>query len=215
MALADIIAGAAQRYGIDPGALSRMAQIESAMNPNAVSPTGAKGLFQFIRSTARNYQLANPFDPAQSADAAARLYRDNAASLFKTLGRAPTAGEVYLAHQQGSAGAGKLLSNPNALARDLVGAQAIRVNGGNPNMTAGQFAQLWINKFNKTPGSVGDPSMAGPTPSPGAPAGGLADLFESLPQAQAWSPPTVVASPQNDARRIALLSTIGSNFNAV
>lgn len=145
-----IVAENARRYGLDPRTMSRIAEIESSFRPNAKNPTSsAGGLFQFIDSTAKSYGLTNRYDPATAADAASRLARDNAAILRKRLGRDPLPGELYLAHQQGAGGAAKLLANPNARAVDVVGAKAVRLNGGSADMTAGQFADLWIGKFDK------------------------------------------------------------------
>lgn len=139
-----------RKYGLPTGYLYRTAQIESALNPNAKNPrSSAGGLFQFINSTAKAYGLTNRYDPQQASEAAARLARDNANALRPTLGREPTAAELYLAHQQGAGGAKKILRDPNARAVNVVGSQAVKLNGGNSNMTAGQFAGLWINKFNK------------------------------------------------------------------
>ncbi|PWL17387.1 hypothetical protein DKP76_11455 [Falsochrobactrum shanghaiense] len=156
---------AASRYGVDPAALMRIAQIESGGNPNAKNPkSSAGGLFQFIDGTAKQYGLENRFDPAQASDAAARLARDNASILSRTLGRDPSAGELYLAHQQGAGGAAKLLGNPGARAVDIVGADAVRLNGGDMDMTAGEFANKWINK-----GSIGSQIAAQPSSPPQAP----------------------------------------------
>lgn len=150
------IVAAAQRYGLDPNAMRATAHIESRGNPNAQNPnSSAGGLYQFIDSTARQYGLENRFDPTQAADAGARLARDNARHLQGVLGRAPTAGELYLAHQQGAGGASRLLRDPNARAVDIVGAEAVRLNGGNPNMTAGEFAQLWTQKADSLVGGSG------------------------------------------------------------
>lgn len=140
--------GLESQYGLPAGYLDRTYQIESAGNPNAQNPkSSAGGGFQFIDSTARQYGLTDKTDLAASADAAARLARDNAAQLRGVLGREPTAAELYLAHQQGGGGASALLANPNAPAVDIVGADAVRLNGGNANMTAGEFANLWLGKF--------------------------------------------------------------------
>ena len=136
------------QYGLPSGYLSQTAQIESGMDPNAKNPnSSAEGLFQFIDATASNYGLKDKRDPAAATDAAARLARDNAAQLRNVLGREPTAGELYLAHQQGGAGASRLLSNPDALASAIVGADAVRLNGGSENMTAGEFANKWISRL--------------------------------------------------------------------
>jgi hypothetical protein len=140
--------GLESQYGLPAGYLDRTYQIESGGNPNAQNPnSSAGGGFQFIDSTAKAYGLTDKTDLAASADAAARLARDNAAQLRSVLGRDPTAAELYLAHQQGGGGASALLANPNAPAVDIVGADAVRLNGGNPNMTAGEFAGLWLGKF--------------------------------------------------------------------
>jgi len=139
--------GLERQYGLPEGYLGRTYQIESGGNPNAQNPnSSAGGLFQFIDSTAKQYGLANKMDPVASTEAAARLAADNKAVLARALGREPTAGELYLAHQQGGGGATKLLANPNARAVDVVGADAVRLNGGNPNMTAAEFASRWVSK---------------------------------------------------------------------
>ncbi len=65
-----------------PQELKYMAVIESALNPVAVSRAGAKGMWQFMYSTARNYGLKinsyvdERLDPVKSADAAARYLQD-------------------------------------------------------------------------------------------------------------------------------------------
>ena len=141
---------AEQKYGLPEGTLARMAYIESRGNPNASNPSGADGLMQFMPGTAAAYGLRHGVDTrdaSKSIDAAARLARDNAAHFRKTLGREPTPGEIYLMHQQGAGGATKLLRNPAARAVDVVGAKAVEQNGGDPSMTAGQFADMWLSKF--------------------------------------------------------------------
>lgn len=130
----------------------RVAMIESNNNPNAKNPkSSAKGKYQFIDSTAKAYGLADPFDEAESEKAFERLTADNYAILSKSLKREPTEGELYLAHQQGAGGALKLLRNADKPAVDVVGANAIKLNGGKDGMTAGQFASLWTSKLDGQP----------------------------------------------------------------
>lgn len=142
-----IIDSAATRYGQDPATLRRIAWLESRGNPNAQNDkSSAGGLFQFIDSTAAAYGVANKMDAGQSADGAARLLRDNRNALVKTLGREPTVGELYLAHQQGLGGAQRLLAHPDEKATRIVGPAAVKLNGGNADMTAREFANMWIKK---------------------------------------------------------------------
>lgn len=69
------------RYDM-PEELKAMAIIESALNPLAVSRVGAKGMWQFMYSTAKMYGLHidsfvdERMDPVKSADAAARYLQD-------------------------------------------------------------------------------------------------------------------------------------------
>jgi hypothetical protein len=139
-----------RKYDLPAGYLKRTAEIESSMNPNAKNPrSSAGGLFQFINATARDYGLVDRYDPHQATDAAARLARDNNNRLKGVLGRDATAAELYLAHQQGGGGAAKILRDPNARATSVVGSKAVTLNGGNTGMSAGQFANIWLSKFNK------------------------------------------------------------------
>ena len=69
------------RYNL-PEELKAMAIIESALNPRAKSRVGAKGMWQFMYGTAKQYGLHidsfvdERMDPVKSADAAARYLRD-------------------------------------------------------------------------------------------------------------------------------------------
>lgn len=142
-----IIEAAAARHGVPASALLTTAWLESKGDPNAKNPnSSAGGLFQQIDANARQYGVANRFDAYQSADGAARFMKDNVGHLRSTLGRDPTDAELYLAHQQGPGGAARLLANPDAPAASIVGADAVRLNGGRSGMTAGEFAGIWLGK---------------------------------------------------------------------
>ncbi|HEY5793415.1 MAG TPA: transglycosylase SLT domain-containing protein [Bosea sp. (in: a-proteobacteria)] len=149
--ITDVIRGSFAKYGLDPNVGLRIANIESRMNPRAKNPvSSAGGLFQFIDSTAKGYGLADRYDPTQASEAAARLTNDNRNLLKQKLGRDPTPGELYLAHQQGGGGALKILQNPDAPAASLVGTKAVIQNGGNQGMLARDFASLWQAKMDGT-----------------------------------------------------------------
>lgn len=154
-----------QQRGLPAGFLDRMARVESSYNPNAQNPrSSAGGLFQFINSTARQYGLEDKMDPVAASDAAARLAADNAAFLRKA-GIEPNARNLYLAHQQGPAGAVKLLSNADAPAESIVGGAAARLNGG-AGLTAGQMAEKWGSKFADLGGSGSTSAFAVPSTRP-------------------------------------------------
>jgi len=179
--------GIEAELSLPPGYLDRTYEVESGRNPNAQNPnSSAGGGFQFLDSTAKAYGLTDKNNLGASARAAGRLAQDNAGQLRAVLGREPTAAELYLAHQQGGGGAAKLLSNPNARAIDIVGVEAVRLNGGNENMTAGEFANKWLGKFDN--GSrVMSAQNAPAQPTQGGPQ--LADLYKHL--ANPWHPPEV------------------------
>lgn len=128
--------------------LERLAQLESGNNPNAANPaSSARGLYQFTNATGSQYGITDPYNVEQQNAAIQQFTADNYNALKGALGREPTEGELYLAHQQGAGGALKLLSNPSARAVDVVGPEAVMNNGGTQDMTAGDFANQWISKF--------------------------------------------------------------------
>lgn len=183
-----------QKYGLPQGYLSTTAGIESNFDPNARNKSGAAGLMQFMPQTAAEYGI-NPMDPVQSTEGAARLAANNARMFTQALGRPPSTGELYLMHQQGGQGGIALLSNPEAPAASIVGAQAVAQNGGDPrSMTAGQFAHMWISKAGgNAPGGPSGGAPAGlppqmaqggqqpPMPVPGAPAGPMQMPGQPMP----------------------------------
>lgn len=141
-----MIAREATAAGMNPQDFIRMAQIESSFNPNAGAKTSsAKGLFQFIDSTAKNYGLNNVYDPVESTRAAIRLAKDN----IKATG-AKDGAEMYMAHQWGSGGFNKMKNaNPNASVESVLGASAAK-NNAMAGMTVAQGWDYWRNKFNGT-----------------------------------------------------------------
>jgi soluble lytic murein transglycosylase-like protein len=71
-AITQLITQSAQTYGLDPSLVLAIAQRESGLNPNAVSPAGAQGVMQLEPATARALGVTNPFDPAQNIPAGTR-----------------------------------------------------------------------------------------------------------------------------------------------
>jgi hypothetical protein len=112
----------------------RMAEKESAFNPSAVSPTGAKGLFQFTGGTwgdvtgqAVGRGSDGRADPVANTKAFVELTRRNREALRGVLGREPSPGELAVAHQQGVGGATALLTG-----KGTVNPRNLAVQAGNP-----------------------------------------------------------------------------------
>ena len=67
------------KYGLPSGMLSALNMQESRGNANAVGPMTkygtAKGGFQFLDSTAKRFNVSNPFDTKQAAEGAAKYMR--------------------------------------------------------------------------------------------------------------------------------------------
>ena len=140
-------AAAANPGGMSANGIARTVQLESGGNPDSGKGTNHVGLGSFDAETAAGVGITNRSDPEQSVRGIAALSAKNAPALAKALGHAPDDTELYLAHQQGANGASKLLSQPNARAGDLVGDEAIRQNGGDPNAPARAFTSMWKQKF--------------------------------------------------------------------
>lgn len=169
--------------GFSPGGLTKLTEVESVGNPRAVSPTGYRGLTQFGSREWAQYGTGDINDPAQNLIAAQKLAAANRSVMEARLGRKVTDAELYLAHQEGAAGAVALLSNPDLPAGSLVPAANIRANGGDANMPARAFTQKWIDRFERAQGgasgggasplavaaTLGMPQAGASTPAAGTP----------------------------------------------
>ncbi|MBX3712977.1 MAG: peptidoglycan-binding protein [Lysobacter sp.] len=114
----DIIEKEAKERGIPRDDFLRFAYIETGGKFDETAnrgPNGAKGLFQFVPSTAKAYGIAGrELDPVANTDAAAQLYLDNRQTLVSRHAKdgrpylsgsaQPDGLDMYLAHQQGAAG---------------------------------------------------------------------------------------------------------------
>lgn len=70
-----LVADAARKYALPRSLVRAVARAESALDPAAVSPKGARGVMQLMPGTARELGVANTFDPAQNIEAGTRLLR--------------------------------------------------------------------------------------------------------------------------------------------
>lgn len=206
-----LISSTAATHALAPDYLTKLVSIETGgtFDPNSFNKgSKASGLGQFIPGTWKSYgNGASPFDPGANLDATARLTIDNAKTLRNALGREPTQGELYLAHQQGATSAAKLLQNPDARAFDIVPPRNVVSNlpgalrGQASGMTAGQFASLWTNRF----GDAGSAFAAAPQQAPAAVGGAVASVPGDNPaqlraEAQAYAQTNPEAARQMLAR---------------
>jgi hypothetical protein len=168
----DLISRKAREAGIDPTHALTMASIETGgkFDPQAVSPTGYKGLYQFGPGEWRTWGGGKDiFDPEANVDAFVGYHGELKDQLKASLGRDPTPQELYLAWQQGGAGAPRLLgADPNAKASTIVPVANIVANGGTPDMTVGDFVNLWRKRYGEhqetiVPG-MGPSQYVGPAP---------------------------------------------------
>lgn len=150
-AVFDRAGNATKNLGIGSGYYQRLADVETGgtYNANAQNPnSSAGGLFQFLDSTWSKIGSGSKLGTGTNVSSAiADLTTANYGYLVGALGRKPSEGELYLAHQQGAGNAAKLLNNPNADAASIIGYDALTLNGGSVGMSAGEFANMWTSKF--------------------------------------------------------------------
>jgi len=96
------VAEAARIGRLDPALLHAVVEVESAYNPQAVSPKGALGLMQLMPATAALYGVQNPFDISENLVAGAVHLR----SLIDRF-----SGDMSLALAAYNAGSGAVLAH--------------------------------------------------------------------------------------------------------
>ena len=151
-----LIAGAKAK-GLDPMMILTFIAIESDFDPTQCSPvSSAAGLFQFIDSTWS--AVGGPTFPGRGGignghaagasidmqvDLGCKFTADNAEKLAQALGEPPVGVTIYMAHQQGLAGALKILrANRNDAIESVIGEAAAK-NNRFQGLTVGQT----IEKF--------------------------------------------------------------------
>lgn len=100
----DNISSQAKKFGLDPVMMQKIAAMESGGNPNAISSTGAIGLYQFTGKTASGVGIKNRFDVDQNIEGAMKLAQQNIATLKKA-GLPITEENIYMMHQLGPSAA--------------------------------------------------------------------------------------------------------------
>ena len=72
----NLISEHARLNGVRSDLVRAVMQVESAFNPNAISPKGAMGLMQLMPATMRQYGVRNAFNPAENVRAGVAYLRD-------------------------------------------------------------------------------------------------------------------------------------------
>ncbi len=75
-ALAGLVSEVSARHGMDPDLIAAVVAAESAFNPLAVSPVGARGLMQLMPETARLYGVKDVHDPRQNLEGGVAYLKD-------------------------------------------------------------------------------------------------------------------------------------------
>ena len=169
---ADVIAAVNKygtKYGIAPQTLLDIIAFETGgtFDPDSRNPhSSAKGLFQIMddtwRELARRYGLTDVFDIDQNAQAGAINLSQAIKELSHSGIDASSEDQIYLAHQQGGAGAAALINNPELNAVDALktlshyrqkpqlAVYAIEMNGGDADMTAEQVFAVTTARLKAT-----------------------------------------------------------------
>jgi soluble lytic murein transglycosylase-like protein len=76
MPYAKLVDAAARKQHLDRALIHAVIATESAYNPKAISPRGARGLMQLMPATARRYGVSDVLDPNQNIQGGSRYLKD-------------------------------------------------------------------------------------------------------------------------------------------
>lgn len=191
----------AARNGVDPQTLRRFIQIESGGDPT--NTTGSyKGLLQLSENEFRKHGgQGSIYDPEQNLSAGASKLASESATFAQKYGRAPTAAELYMIHQQGWGGFQAHMDNPDQPAWMSMAATGegrakgekwakLAISGNMPEtwrkevspdaITSREFLARWNSKVDNKPAKAemvaalrADPTQQPSAPMPPADRGAL------------------------------------------
>lgn len=171
------ISDAATKHGVDADLLATFAQIESSGRPG-VRTGSYKGLFQLSNGEFKKHGgSGNIYDASANADAAAAKLKKESESFQNEYGRAPTALDLYLTHQQGEGGYANHMANPErpawqnmldtaegrkkgekwakaAIWGNIPNDVKARFPGGVENVSSAEFMELWQEKIDRISGGL-------------------------------------------------------------
>lgn len=138
----DKISAQAKKAGLDPVMMQKIAAMESGGNSNAVSSTGAVGIYQFTGQTASGVGIKNRFDVDQNIEGGMKLTRQNQAALEKA-GLPVSAENLYMMHQLGPKAAQEVIRGAaDGKSKDELSAdtqKAMNLNYGANSKTAADY----------------------------------------------------------------------------
>ena len=196
----DYIVQRAPAYGLDPIQVLKYAAMESGGNPNAISPTGAIGVFQFTGGTASDYGVKNRFDMYENIEAGLKLAANNRQRLQAK--KLPvTELSLYIAHQIGAGGAREVLSvgatTPIAALSSTTRLNISRNVGGN-SRTVGEY----LSANSKALSSSYQTRVASVYSNPGVAASTTVAVAPKSPTAVTTPAPTNTAQATTPAAKV-------------
>ncbi len=154
------IAAAARKHGVDPRVLWTIAYLETRFRTDQVSPKGARGLMQFMPATARRFKLANPYDAAQSIDAAARYVSELTKRFDRRLDL------VLAAYNSGETAVDCFLNGRTVKTRSgrIINPRRIRTSGVPPYRETQRYVRRGVSVFSRvTSAAVFSPELLAAT----------------------------------------------------
>lgn len=196
----DKISAQAKKAGLDPVMMQKIAAMESGGNANAISSTGAIGIYQFTGQTASGVGIKNRFDVDQNIEGGMKLTRQNQAVLKKS-GLPVTAENLYMMHQLGPEAAQEVIRGAvDGKTKEELSAstqKAMNLNYGAKSKTAADYIATNKKALDDRYASVTKDAGGAPTavakagdPGPAAQAGPVAGAApaQALAQASAQQP---------------------------
>lgn len=138
-----LITAAAIKYQVDPYAIWVIAYNETRFRWWLVSPKGARGMMQFIPSTAKDYGLTDPFNVPAAIDAAARYVRRSSTQFG---GRFDL---VLASYNAGPAAVDAYLRGVRIVCRDgkVINPRGIRTGGVPPYTETRKYVSLGLKVY--------------------------------------------------------------------
>lgn len=217
----DKISAQAKRHGLDPVMMQKIVAMESGGNPNAISRTGAIGLFQFTGSTATGIGIKNRFDVDENIEGGMALTKQNI-RMLKKQGLPITAENIYMMHQLGPKAAREVIrgaqTGKSKAELSAETQKAMNHNFGANSKTASEYLAVNRNALDSRYAATVTASLSATEPpvTPKIPSTQIISASAPAPQAPSISPlsNTITEAPPvvtplasgNDKRNVVIAS---------